>query len=93
VALPGGFVAPRSQVEMVREELERVRGALADLAGGTLDDALLSAGIAAANRVRCLLAELRALAYTGRSMSAAGSGNAGGGDAGDPFLLGPRGND
>ena len=64
VTLPGGFRAAQSQVDFVRGELERVRAALETLGGQTLDDARLSAGIARANRVRSLLAELRRLAYT-----------------------------
>ena len=33
VALPGGFSAPRSQVDTVKSELERLRVALANLSG------------------------------------------------------------
>jgi hypothetical protein len=64
VTLPGGFRAPRSQVAMVRSELERIRAALADVAGSRLTDERLAAGIRQANRVRGLLNELRRLAYT-----------------------------
>jgi len=64
VTLPGGFTAPASQVALVRSELERLRAALARLAGSPLGDAELAAGIREANRVRALLAELRQLAYT-----------------------------
>ncbi|HPD17493.1 MAG TPA: 2-hydroxyacyl-CoA dehydratase family protein [Planctomycetota bacterium] len=64
VSLPGGFAAPQAQVDFVRSELERLRGALETLAAARLDDARLAAGIRAANRVRRLLAELRRLAYT-----------------------------
>ncbi|MCX5684660.1 MAG: 2-hydroxyacyl-CoA dehydratase family protein [Planctomycetota bacterium] len=64
VTLPGGFSAPESQVAVVRSELERIRAALADLAGLPLGDAQLAAGIREANRVRALLADLRRLAYT-----------------------------
>ncbi len=64
VPLPGGFSAPRSQVDFVRSELERVRCALEDCAGGRLTDERLSAGIARANQVRRLLGELRRLGYT-----------------------------
>jgi benzoyl-CoA reductase/2-hydroxyglutaryl-CoA dehydratase subunit BcrC/BadD/HgdB len=64
VTLPGGFRAPACQVAFARGELERVRQALGDLAGHPLDDATLAAGIAAANRVRRMLGELRELAYS-----------------------------
>jgi hypothetical protein len=62
-SLPGGQAAARVQVECVRDELERVRIALGELAGQPLDDELLAAGIREANRIRALLAELRRLAY------------------------------
>jgi len=55
VTLPGGFTAPASQVALVRSELERLRAALARLAGSPLGDAELAAGIREANRVRALL--------------------------------------
>ncbi len=64
VALPGGFSAPAEQVAVVRSELERVRAALAALAGTELTDARLAEGIAAANRFRVLLRALRQAAYT-----------------------------
>jgi benzoyl-CoA reductase/2-hydroxyglutaryl-CoA dehydratase subunit BcrC/BadD/HgdB len=64
VSLPGGFVAPECQVEFVKSELERIRGALEDLTGSQLDEERLSAGIRKANRVRRYLAELRYLAFT-----------------------------
>jgi hypothetical protein len=63
VTLPGGFRAPASQVATVRSELERVRAALAELAGSPLGDAELAAGIREANRIRALLGDLRRLAY------------------------------
>ena len=62
--LPGGFVAPASQVAFVRSELERVHQAIANKAAARLDDAVLAGGIKAANRVRRVLKELRWLAYT-----------------------------
>jgi len=62
--LPGGFVAPRSQVEFVESELERVRSAFACAAGRPLTEDMLSEGIAFANCVRRALAELRMIAYT-----------------------------
>jgi hypothetical protein len=64
VTLPGGFSAPESQVALVRSELERIRAALADLAGSALGDGELAAGIREANRVRGILGELRRIAYT-----------------------------
>jgi len=64
VTLPGGFLAPASQVATVRSELERVRAALAELAGSPLGDEELAAGIREANRVRALLKDLRRIAYT-----------------------------
>jgi benzoyl-CoA reductase/2-hydroxyglutaryl-CoA dehydratase subunit BcrC/BadD/HgdB len=64
VVLPGGFEAPASQVALVRSELERLRAALAELAGLSLGDAELAAGIREANKVRALLEDLRRVAYT-----------------------------
>jgi hypothetical protein len=64
VPLPGGLSAPREQVDFVRSELERVRGAIEELAGGRLDDAALRDGIRVANRMRRVLAELRELSYS-----------------------------
>ncbi|MDR3378648.1 MAG: 2-hydroxyacyl-CoA dehydratase family protein [Verrucomicrobiae bacterium] len=61
--LPGNLTAPSIQVDCVRLELERVRLALAELAGVPLDDARLADGIRAANRVRRLLAALRQAVY------------------------------
>ena len=63
VELPGGFLAPASQVAFVRSELDRVREAIEACAGQRLTDERLSAGIAQANRVRRLLDELRRLGY------------------------------
>lgn len=64
VTLPGGFSAPRSQIEFVRSELLRVKAALEELAGRSLDEETLAAGILKANVVRDLLARLRHLAFT-----------------------------
>jgi len=63
VRLPGGFVAPGCQVEFVKAELAKVGAALEQLAGQTLDDEMLAAGIRKANKVRRLLAELRRLVF------------------------------
>ncbi len=64
VTLPGGFSAPQSQIDFVRSELSRVKAALEELASRSLDDDTLAAGIAKANLVRELLAQLRHLAFT-----------------------------
>lgn len=63
VTLPGGFVAPRSQIRFVEQELGQVRQALESLTGSNLNDEMLSVGIRAANEVRRALGELRQLAY------------------------------
>lgn len=62
--LPGDLLAPQSQVDCVRTELERVRQALGELAGESLDDERLAAGIRAANEVRRLLGSLRQAVYS-----------------------------
>jgi len=64
VGLPGGFVAPAGLVRFVRSELERVRLALEDLSGRTMDEETLVQGITRANQVRSLLARLRRRAFT-----------------------------
>jgi benzoyl-CoA reductase/2-hydroxyglutaryl-CoA dehydratase subunit BcrC/BadD/HgdB len=64
INLPGGFCAPKCQVEFVKSELERVKTALEESAGERLDEKKLSAGIREANQVRRYLAELRHLAFT-----------------------------
>jgi benzoyl-CoA reductase/2-hydroxyglutaryl-CoA dehydratase subunit BcrC/BadD/HgdB len=63
-ALPGDLVAPKIQVDCVRTELQRVGQALGELAGKTLDDNCLAAGIRAANQVRRLLNSLRQTVYS-----------------------------
>jgi benzoyl-CoA reductase/2-hydroxyglutaryl-CoA dehydratase subunit BcrC/BadD/HgdB len=67
VTLPGGFSAPESQIEFVKSELLRVKAALEELSGRSLDDEMLATGIAKANIVRDLLARLRHLAFTSPS--------------------------
>jgi hypothetical protein len=62
-SLPGGMAAPKIQVDCVRAELRRVAKALGDLAGKTLDNDTLSAGIRAANQVRRRLDALRRAVY------------------------------
>ena len=64
VNLPGGFSAPRCQVEFVKSQLERIMAALEELTGEKLDEQKLSAGIKKANLVRRYLNELRQLAFT-----------------------------
>jgi benzoyl-CoA reductase/2-hydroxyglutaryl-CoA dehydratase subunit BcrC/BadD/HgdB len=64
VNLPGGFTAPKCQVEFVKSQLERIKTALEELAGEKLNEQKLSTGIQKANQVRRLLAELRRLAFT-----------------------------
>ncbi|MCP4610339.1 MAG: 2-hydroxyacyl-CoA dehydratase [Planctomycetes bacterium] len=63
VNLPGGFSAPKCQVEFVKSELQRIKTALEETTGEKLDTDKLSAGIKQANQVRTLLAELRRLAF------------------------------
>lgn len=63
VPLPGMFTAPRSQVDFVKSELERLRAAMSALAGVELTDEMLSEGIRVANRARRVLAGLRKAAY------------------------------
>jgi benzoyl-CoA reductase/2-hydroxyglutaryl-CoA dehydratase subunit BcrC/BadD/HgdB len=64
VNLPGGFSAPKCQVEFVKSELQRIKTALEETAGKKLDEDKLSAGIKEANQVRRYLEELRRLAFT-----------------------------
>ena len=64
VHLPTGFVAPQSQVDFVRGELERVRRALETRSDQPLDEAALARGIHKANEIRRVLAELRRLVFT-----------------------------
>jgi len=63
VSLPGGFRAPAEQVSFVASELERLRRAFEGLAGESIDENALAAGIRAANGVRRILDELRLIAY------------------------------
>jgi benzoyl-CoA reductase/2-hydroxyglutaryl-CoA dehydratase subunit BcrC/BadD/HgdB len=67
VVLPGGAHAPTTLVDFVREELERVRIELTDLAGTNLTDERLEQGIAQANRVREILDQLRETVFTARA--------------------------
>ncbi len=62
-ALPGNLAAPKTQVDCVRTELQRVAEALGKLVGKTLDEVRLSDGIRIANRERGLLAALRQAVY------------------------------
>jgi hypothetical protein len=63
-ALPGHLAAPKIQVDCVRTELRRVGKALGELAGKTLDNDCLAAGIHAANHARQLLDSLRRTVYS-----------------------------
>jgi benzoyl-CoA reductase/2-hydroxyglutaryl-CoA dehydratase subunit BcrC/BadD/HgdB len=63
VELPGGRTAPKSQVAIVKAELERVRSALEELAGQKIDEWRLRAGIHKANQVRRMLERLRDRVY------------------------------
>jgi benzoyl-CoA reductase/2-hydroxyglutaryl-CoA dehydratase subunit BcrC/BadD/HgdB len=63
VELPGGFVAPRAQVSLVKAELVRIRDALDRMTGHALTDEELSFGIRQANVARRALAELRHLVF------------------------------
>lgn len=64
--LPGGFSAPRSQVEFVRSQLHRIKEVLEDQTGQKLTDEKLAAGIRKANLVRQSLIELRETTFTAR---------------------------
>lgn len=66
VPLPGGSTAPKRQAALVESELLRVKRALEELAGATLDETALREGIHKANQIRRCLAELRDLAYTAK---------------------------
>lgn len=66
VLLPGGFEAPRSQVEFVKGELERIRGEISGICGRELTDGMLAEGIREANRVRRMLRELRRMVFMAR---------------------------
>lgn len=61
--LPGGSQAPQTQVDCVRDELQRVATALEQLSGCRLDADRLRAGIQTANRVRGALQGLRSTVY------------------------------
>lgn len=63
VTLPGGSIAPASQVTMVKTGLEQIRRALEACAGHVLEDEALAEGIRAANRIRHILNELRQTVY------------------------------
>jgi benzoyl-CoA reductase/2-hydroxyglutaryl-CoA dehydratase subunit BcrC/BadD/HgdB len=64
INLPGGFSAPKCQIEFVKSQLERIKTSLEELTGEKLDEGKLSTGIRKANQVRRLLSELRKLAFT-----------------------------
>jgi hypothetical protein len=62
--LPGNLVAPQTQVDCVREELQRVGESLGALAGRPLDETTLAEGIRQANEIRRRLQALRTAAYS-----------------------------
>lgn len=62
--LPGGFQAPVSQVEFVRNQIINIKISLEELSGEKLEKTHLEAGIKAANRARKYLDELRYLTFT-----------------------------
>jgi benzoyl-CoA reductase/2-hydroxyglutaryl-CoA dehydratase subunit BcrC/BadD/HgdB len=64
VALPGGFCAPREQVDFVQGQLGMVKAALEEAVGEKLSEELLRAGISRGNVIRRRLDSLRRLAYT-----------------------------
>lgn len=66
ILLPGGFCAPRGQVDTVRDELDRVRQALEAATGGCLDRTTLEEGIRDANAVRDALRCLRETVFSAR---------------------------
>jgi hypothetical protein len=61
--LPGNEVGPQIQVDWVREELQRIAGALGEITGHALEEATLARGIRNANEVRRRLNELRSTVY------------------------------
>lgn len=63
VPLPGGTLAPRIQIDCVRDELERIGTALGALAGCTMQEESWQAGIRAANGIRWQLQALREMVY------------------------------
>lgn len=62
--LPGGLVAPQSQVDCVRDELQRVGNAHAELAGHESTEPTLAEGICRANEIRRVLHALRTTVYS-----------------------------
>jgi len=64
VTLPGGFIAPTSQLDFIKSELERIKNALSEISGQKMSDEKLTAGIKKANQIRKYLSELRDLAFT-----------------------------
>ena len=62
--LPGGFIAPKIQIDFVKSELERIKIEIEKIASMKITDRLLKAGIKKANKVRMLLAEIREIVFT-----------------------------
>ena len=63
ITLPGGFVAPKSQLDFVKNEISEIQNALENLVGRKLSDQQISAGISKANQVRSTLEKLRETVY------------------------------
>ena len=64
--LPGGFKAPKVQIDFVKGEFERIRRAIGEFAGKSLDDDMLLEGIKKANQAREILREIRELTFTAK---------------------------
>ena len=64
VLMENGMAVPKSQVDVVCLELERIRQALSDLAERQLSDAMLAEGIRRANQIRNVLGRLREAVFT-----------------------------
>lgn len=64
VELANGMIIPKTQIDVVSAELERIRSALSNLAGRPLTDALLSESIRRANKSRALLHDLRKTVFS-----------------------------
>jgi len=63
VVLPGGFIAPSSQVEFVAYELARIKERLEEFTRHPLTDSEIQEGIRVTNRVRRILNDLRNTVY------------------------------
>ena len=66
-SLPGGFSTPTELIEITKLEILRIKNSLDTLAGKTLSDLEISAGIKKANSIRAVLSELRQVVYTAKA--------------------------